>query len=688
VETLLHAALNNAVSAAILALVVACLARVLARRPAVLHCLWLLVLVKLVTPPLYQVSIPWPESLSVGQTREAIPDAYVLELIDDRANHAVFADPQPVVEVGEWREPIALADATDAQEAPAYESLLLPAIVVGEWLKGQWILLAGMIWLAGSVTTAVVCARRICSFQRLLRESRPASDDVQDWVDDLALSLGIQRPPQVVWIAGRLSPMLWALGHRARLIIPTELWKGLDQQERATLIVHELAHLRRGDHHVRLFELFVTVLCWWNPVLWWARQALRDVEEQCCDAWVVWAFPDAARSYAETLLETLDFLNQSELSEPLLASGFGRVHHLRRRLTMIMSGTTPRLVSAWGGLGSLCLAILLLPVNASWAQQSDQKQEVRVVVTSDEASSKSDDQVVELVSDDGSVIKGKVVTIDVHGDGPVAEWKTTEKVGQGAFVVELRNDDSSVNVTAGTKDEAIAKIKEKLKAIKEQSSPSDKDRSLTKALEEVLEQLKQLKAAGAKSGSIGAVIGSDSDAKSIQNFVIKRVETTSKSTSDSKSEIGKVRDEIQKLSEALAAAKAKLSQLEGAAKSGSFTVNFSGPKSGHPGVLHVSPHVKGEATQDRKVVILKDVVEGSGAKAGSAAARADVKIIKVDPKDIHSKITVHPSDHQFKVHAGSFKFDTPEDQRLQDLEKTLKKLVEEVESLKKSREAK
>ena len=142
--------------------------------------------------------------------------------------------------------------------------------------------------------------------------------------------------------------MLWASGGWPRLIIPTELWKGLDERQRGTLLVHELAHLRRGDHRVRIFELVVTALYWWNPVLWWARQALRDVEEQCCDAWVVWAFPEAAKSYAETLLETLDFLNQSELSEPLLASGFGKVQHLRRRLTMIMSGTTPRLTrSAW-----------------------------------------------------------------------------------------------------------------------------------------------------------------------------------------------------------------------------------------------------------------------------------------------------------------------------------------------------
>ena len=63
-ETLLHAGLSNAVSATLLAVLVACLGRVLARRPAILHCLWLLVLLKLVTPPLYQVPIPWPESLS------------------------------------------------------------------------------------------------------------------------------------------------------------------------------------------------------------------------------------------------------------------------------------------------------------------------------------------------------------------------------------------------------------------------------------------------------------------------------------------------------------------------------------------------------------------------------------------------------------------------------------------------
>ena len=63
-ETLLHVGLSNALTAAALALVAAAVGSV-CRRPALVHGLWLLVLLKLVTPPLVPVRIPWPD------TREA-----------------------------------------------------------------------------------------------------------------------------------------------------------------------------------------------------------------------------------------------------------------------------------------------------------------------------------------------------------------------------------------------------------------------------------------------------------------------------------------------------------------------------------------------------------------------------------------------------------------------------------------
>src|SRR5229473_3153591 len=56
-ESLVHAMLGNALAATALAVVVACLART-CRRPALIHGLWLVVMIKLVTPPVVPVSLP------------------------------------------------------------------------------------------------------------------------------------------------------------------------------------------------------------------------------------------------------------------------------------------------------------------------------------------------------------------------------------------------------------------------------------------------------------------------------------------------------------------------------------------------------------------------------------------------------------------------------------------------------
>ena len=56
-EPLVHAMLSNALAATVLAVLVAILGRA-CRRPALIHGLWLVVMLKLVTPPVVPVSIP------------------------------------------------------------------------------------------------------------------------------------------------------------------------------------------------------------------------------------------------------------------------------------------------------------------------------------------------------------------------------------------------------------------------------------------------------------------------------------------------------------------------------------------------------------------------------------------------------------------------------------------------------
>jgi hypothetical protein len=172
-----------------------------------------------------------------------------------------------------------------------------------------------------------------------------------------------------VWLLpGRVAPMLWAAFGAPRLLVPAGLLGRLTPEGRDTLLLHELAHLRRGDHRVRALEFLAMGLYWWHPVVWFARRELREAEEQCCDAWVVSALPGAGRAYASALLDTLDFLSAAPPAVPLLASGLGQVSDLKRRLTMIMRGTTPRALGWRGAFVVLALGALLLPVLPTRAQ--------------------------------------------------------------------------------------------------------------------------------------------------------------------------------------------------------------------------------------------------------------------------------------------------------------------------------
>ncbi len=645
-ETIVRAGLSNAVAATVLALVVACLARPLARRPAVLHCLWLLVLLKLVTPPLYEVPLAWPASWA--GTREAPAPAAVcrLELVDrSTATASAVAktlDLNPVA-----LEAIFVEPETNPGPVVWSPGEMTVGPRPGGWSTIDWVRPLAVVWAVGAVGALIVACRRVRRFQHLLGAARPASPDDQEWVDELARVLELRRTPSVWWVGGPLSPMIWPLGRRPRLIIPRDLWKTLDQRQRTTLVLHELAHLRRGDHRLRFVELVVTILYWWHPLVWWVRHALRDAEEACCDAWVVWAFPDSARSYAETLLETLDFLNHCDRSEPLLASGFGTVDHLRRRLTMIMSGTIPRRLGAWGALGSLALATVLLPVGATWAQKPEKLQEGRFVVKSleDLKLNEAGDAVarIETETDSAQVsLDDLVVALD---DAPT---------GRVIFNLSLKTDDSPEVVVSGPIDEAIAKLRERLEAITKKSPLSEQDASRAKTIKQALAELFKIADQIKRSKP-----GERPEERKVLVLRQKKVNLKTPISPEKKAEIDKVQGQVQKLTRELeekqrelAEARARLAKLEG---THALRVVQH---------LRLEPDTAKPVTASPKHVVRPDhawVIVGSDAKT--------LPDLPGLPGSVPGRVVKVPSDQQ----------------RLEALERTLRKLIDEVDSLKKDR---
>ena len=125
---------------------------------------------------------------------------------------------------------------------------------------------------------------------------------------------------------------------------------------------------------MRRLETLACGLYWWDPIAWWVRREVERAEENCCDAWVLWALPAAAEVYAEALLTTAVYLSGQCRPLPSGASGAERLRPLKRRLHMILSDTTsvsvtrkaPRLLF-WLG----ALALPLLPAAASTGGRND-----------------------------------------------------------------------------------------------------------------------------------------------------------------------------------------------------------------------------------------------------------------------------------------------------------------------------
>jgi beta-lactamase regulating signal transducer with metallopeptidase domain len=374
-STLLEIALSNLAMAAVLA-VPAALAGWWGRRPALTHGLWLLVLLKLVTPPIYQVPIAVFEPPA-----EAVAPVQVAR---ETAAAPIPEAPEPIAGLPA-EPPTGVPDLTPAPlpdwpavepevQVPVDPAPMPPAPVDAVVAPGRPWLVAGVLtWLAGGVLWLLLAIGRLMRFQRLLRHAETAPAPIQGEAQRLAEAMGVHCP-QVLLLPGTISPMLWAMGGTPRLLVPAGLLDRLRPGQQATLLAHELAHWRRGDHRIRWLEVMVLALYWWCPFVWWARRQLHQAEEECCDAWVVALLPEAARDYALTLVDTIDFLSGAPHLLPPVASGVGHVRLLQRRLTMILRGATPQSLTRRGLLLLAGLGLVLLPFVPSLAQQPANRQ--------------------------------------------------------------------------------------------------------------------------------------------------------------------------------------------------------------------------------------------------------------------------------------------------------------------------
>lgn len=198
------------------------------------------------------------------------------------------------------------------------------------------LLLALWASVAGGLLFRLLIGHALAARGAFVR-SVEAPEDLQRELWLLARDSGIAAAPALRISADTRVPFAWGLWRYA-VVLP-ESASGWDAETRRAVLLHELAHVRRGDLPFQLLADVLTALLWFHPALWYAQRRLRFESERACDDAVVseTAQPSA---YARIILE---FARSAAMAAPRReVAAMARTHPLAQRIASILDGTAPR----------------------------------------------------------------------------------------------------------------------------------------------------------------------------------------------------------------------------------------------------------------------------------------------------------------------------------------------------------
>lgn len=308
--------LQNTIWSILTSSLIVCLALTMRRRPAVIHLVCVLALIAMMTPPLFSVAFPGAEWFAGYRSTESVDLELVMAESGSVTRFSVANSPeiqvdQPVTDVGTVAQNPLDVSAEIFHEAEA-ESLSFLTVPVP---LANWSNTLLLIWAVGSLAYLVFIVRQIRRFRRLIGNSQPARKKLGEIIDVESQRLRL-RCPIVRELSATISPFVFLSAKGPQLVMPTALIDELTDNELRSLSIHELAHIKRRDPAIRILELIVGTVFWFNPALWVIRHQLRRAEELACDAVVADSLKSTSEIYAGAFLKTIDFLAADGIVRP------------------------------------------------------------------------------------------------------------------------------------------------------------------------------------------------------------------------------------------------------------------------------------------------------------------------------------------------------------------------------------
>ena len=224
---------------------------------------------------------------------------------------------------------------------------------------------AGWIVCAWFVVAAVKAVRMAGGWGYVHAISRHGHTEApEQWVQLVARWAGqLEIRRRIRLLESRLVQAPMVVGHLKPIIfIPLGLINQLPPDEIESVLLHELAHIRRHDYLVNLMQQLSECVFFFNPGLLWVSSLLREERENCCDDIAIAQTGDRVR-----LVRALVRIKEHSMGVAVVAFRPGGKRQLLRRVLRIAQ---QRNQGFNGGerffLSASCLVLLILLLSVHW----------------------------------------------------------------------------------------------------------------------------------------------------------------------------------------------------------------------------------------------------------------------------------------------------------------------------------
>ena len=263
--------------------------------------------------------------------------------------------------------PVAIDDSNWADAPPADQATNSAAVLRessptssrsvrgAEWMQSIPLKLVFWSWLIGVISLSMWHMTSWSVSRRLTKNTADVPTDLAQMFTRSKTRLGLGHKQ----IELRVSLEAWApmvVGwFRPVILLPVSVLTALTPHEMESILIHELAHVRRHDYTMNLLQVAVETVLFFHPSVWWLSRRIRVEREYRADDVAV-QFGAGPEVYVHSLLRIAETCRSQPQTVTVAATG-GSLADRAARLLGVTTEANQRRHRAGNALLALAIGI-------------------------------------------------------------------------------------------------------------------------------------------------------------------------------------------------------------------------------------------------------------------------------------------------------------------------------------------